>query len=290
MAHPLQFGQIDPFVRYGQFLTITSNRQYEEIASYDYRLFYCNGGEGTILVNGTPYAMKIGSVALWAPGLEYSLHLANGSDHVDLIGVNFDYTQNRADLAEPIPPAKWRNFDANQIVEKIEFQDHAALNSPIYANGLQVLRSPLYHSASEYIAKKPFYQSRTSGLLKSNLALIARTAVYTNSVTKSELLADKVIQHINRHYRDDITNQSLGELFGYHPNHLNRIVVQQTGMSVHHYLINCRINAAIELLQASDIKAAEIAEAVGFKDISHFLKYFKKATGKTTRDFRKQQE
>ena len=90
MAHPLQFGKIDPFVRYGQFLTITSNRQYEEIASYDYRLFYCNGGEGTILVNGTPYAMKIGSVALWAPGLEYSLHLANGSDHVDLIGVNFD--------------------------------------------------------------------------------------------------------------------------------------------------------------------------------------------------------
>ena len=217
-------------------------------------------------------------------------HLANGSDHVDLIGVNFDYTQNHADLAEPIPPAKWRNFDASQIIEKIEFQDHAALNSPIYANGLQVLRSPLYHLASEYIAKKPFYQSRVSGLLKSNLALIARTAVYTNSVTKSELLADKVIQHINRHYRDDITNQSLGKLFGYHPNHLNRIVVQQTGMSVHHYLISCRINAAIELLQASDIKAAEIAEAVGFKDISHFLKYFKKATGKTTRDFRKQQE
>ena len=61
-------------------------------------------------------------------------------------------------------------------------------------------------------------------------------------------------------------------------------------MSVHHYLISCRINAAIELLQASDLKAAEIAEAVGFNDISHFLKYFKKATGKTTRDFRKQQE
>lgn len=287
MEHAMNFQEIDPFVRYAQFLTITSNQQYENIASYDYRLFYCSGGMGTILVDGYSYSMKTGCAALWAPGLEYSLHLTGGSKHVDLIGINFDYTRHHANLSTPVPPAKWRNFQLENIIEKVVFSDCTELNSPVHITELQTLRSPLYQLTSEYIAQKPFFDCKISGLLKSTLSTIARSASCSSGATKGELLADKVIQYIHSHYRDDITNKSLGALFGYHPNHLNRIVVQQTGMSIHHYLIHCRLNAAIELLQASDIKANEIAAAVGFKDVSHFLKYFKKATGKTTRDFRK---
>lgn len=33
------FENINPFVRYAQFLTISSNRQYVNLAPYDYRLF-----------------------------------------------------------------------------------------------------------------------------------------------------------------------------------------------------------------------------------------------------------
>lgn len=40
------------------------------------------------------------------------------------------------------------------------------------------------------------------------------------------------------------------------------------------------------VFQASDLKTGEIVEAVGFRDSTHFLKYFKKITGKNTRDFR----
>lgn len=42
----------------------------------------------------------------------------------------------------------------------------------------------------------------------------------------------------------------------------------------------------MELLQNTDMPVAEISEQVGFADYNHFLKYFKRVTGYTTKAFR----
>lgn len=280
------FDDINPFVRYAQFLTITSSRQYANIAPYDYRLFYCCGGSGQIQVDGIIYEMKIGSLVCWPPGLRYSLLLPKGSKRLDLMQVNFDYTRNNAHIDDPVAPAKWRNFDPGKIVERVIFRDYPEFNSPLFIADIQFLSNPMYNMVTEFISKKNFYVSRSSGQLKSILSLAGRFMVNSRSSSRSEFLVNKVIQYIHTHYREEVTNHILGEYFGYHPNHLNRLMVQHTGMSVHRYLINCRIDAAIDLLQASDLRTSEIAEAVGFRDSTHFLKYFKKLTGKNTRDFR----
>lgn len=230
--------------------------------------------------------MKEGCALLWAPGMRYSLQLTKNSNRMDLVGANFDYTTEFSNLTTPIPPAKWRNFKSKNILQTVTFLEHKALNQPIYVADLPALRNPMYRLTQDFIAKKPFFEARCSALLKGNLALMARYAVNTVKAGKSERLAEKVVQYINSHYPEEINNQLLGELFNYHPNHLNRVVLNLTGMTVHRYLIHCRINAAVELLQASDMKTAEIASAVGFKEVAHFLKYFKKITGKTTKEYR----
>lgn len=280
------FEDINPFVRYAQFLNITSSRQYANIAPYDYRLFFCVGGAGQIMVDGIGYEMKIGSFICWPPGLKYSLLLTKNSKKLDLMQVNFDFTRNFAHISDPVAPAKWRNFDPVKIVERVSFEDYPEFNSPVFISDIQFISNPMYNMVTEFISKKNFYSSRSSGQLKSILSLVGRFMVNSHSSSRSEFLVNKVIQYIHTHYREEVTNQILGDYFGYHPNHLNRLIVQHTGMSVHKYLINCRIDAAIDLLQASDLKTGEIAEAVGFRDASHFLKYFKKLTGKNTRDFR----
>ena len=282
----LVFEEINPFVRYAQFLTVTSSRQYVNIAPYDYRLFFCYGGAGQIQVDGIVYEMKPGNLLLWPPGLKYSLLLSKNSKKLELMQVNFDYTHNNAHSVDPIPPAKWRNFDVKNIVEIVTFKDYAEFNAPIFIPDIQLISNPMYNMVTEFISKKIFYISRSSGQLKSILSLSGRAVVNSRTSSRGEVLVKKVIQYIHTHYREEITNQTLGEYFGYHPNHLNRLIVQHMGMSIHRYLINCRIDAAIDMLQASDLKTGEIAEAVGFKDSTHFLKYFKKLTGKNTRDFR----
>lgn len=280
------FEDINPFVRYAQFLTITSNRQYVNIAPYDYRLFFCYGGSGQVQIENSTYEMKLGTFLLWPPGLRYSLLLNKNSKKLDLMQVNFDFTRNNAHISDPVAPAKWRNFDNSKIIERVYFKDYPEFNDPIFIPDFQFISNPMYNMVTEFISKKNFYIARSSGQLKSILSLSGRFMINSRSSSRSEFLVNKVIQYIHTHYREEVTNQTLGEFFGYHPNHLNRLIVQHTGMSIHRYLINCRIDAAIDLLQASDLRTGEIAEAVGFKDSTHFLKYFKKLTGKNTRDFR----
>lgn len=280
------FENINPFVRYAQFLTISSNRQYVNLAPYDYRLFFCYDGSGKIQVDGVIYDMKIGSFLLWPPGLHYSLQINKNSKSLALMQVNFDFTRNHSHIINPVPPAKWNSFDSSKIIERVEFGDYLKFNAPLYLPDIQILSKPMYNLVTEFISKKEFYSSRSSGQLKSILSLAGRFAMNSENSSKSENLVNKIIQYLHTHYREEVTNKTLGEYFGYHPNHLNRLITKQTGMSIHQYLINCRIDAAIDMLQASDLKTDEISEAVGFRNTTHFLKYFKKFTGKTTRDFR----
>ncbi|MEE1026153.1 MAG: AraC family transcriptional regulator [Acutalibacteraceae bacterium] len=280
------FENINPFVRYAQFLTITSNRQYINISPYDYRLFFCYDGGGEIQVDSVTYEMKPGTLLLWPPGLKYSLLLNKNSKSLHLMQVNFDFTQNNSHLDSPIGPAKWNNFDSSKIIERVEFEDYPKFNAPLFLPDIQLLKNPMYNMVTEFISKNEFYSSRSSGQLKSILSLAGRFAENSHHSSKSEYLVNKVIQYLHTHYHEEVTNKILGEYFGYHPNHLNRLISKRTGMSIHQYLINCRIDAAIDMLQASDLKTDEIARAVGFRDAAHFLKYFKKLTGKNTRDFR----
>lgn len=287
MAIKMSFEQICPFVRYAQFLTVSSNKQYVNLVSYDYRLFYCRDGSGLISVDGVLYEMSEGTLMIWPPGHRYSLLVGKNSTSLELMGVSFDYTRNCENKSVPIPPAKWRNYDPTQVVEIVEFTDITELNEPVFKNDMQFLTGAMYNLVSDFIWKKNCYKLRVTGLLMSNLSLVARLSINQKNARRSEMMTDKVIQYIHAHYKEDITNKKLGEIFGYHPNHLNRLIVLNTGMSIHQYLISCRIDAAIELIQTSDIKTSEIAEAVGFRDTTHFLKYFKKKTGKTTKSFRK---
>lgn len=97
---------------------------------------------------------------------------------------------------------------------------------------------------------------------------------------------DTVIDYLGRHYSEDISNGSLGERFGYHPNYLNQLFVRYTGKSLYKYLQDFRILKAVDLLQETDLPVSEVAILVGFKDLPHFSRYFKQKTGYNPTDFR----
>jgi AraC family transcriptional regulator len=64
-----------------------------------------------------------------------------------------------------------------------------------------------------------------------------------------------------------------------------RLFKQSTGLSVHQYLIQCRIERAKQLLKQKKIAIANIATQVGFVDQSHFTRYFKRIVGVTPKGF-----
>ena len=96
-----------------------------------------------------------------------------------------------------------------------------------------------------------------------------------------------VNEHISTQFMKRITIDSLSEQFDIPTSTLKRCFKGVYGTTIHHYLKECRINAAKRLLQESDQSILEIANAVGYENGSKFTSAFKEATGLTPSAYRK---
>ena len=127
--------------------------------------------------------------------------------------------------------------------------------------------------------KKPkLYLENAKAMLTQLLIALARA-----DNNKRDEKAQKILTYIANHYKEDLTNSALGEIFSFHPNYINRIVNEQTGLSLHRYVLKLRIDEAVRLLKTTTLSAREIAAEVGFCDYNHFLRYFKQITKQTTK-------
>ena len=96
-----------------------------------------------------------------------------------------------------------------------------------------------------------------------------------------------VNEYISTQFMKRITIDSLSEQFDIPTSTLKRCFKGVYGTTIHHYLKECRINAAKRLLQESDQSILEIANAVGYENGSKFTSAFKEATGVTPSAYRK---
>ena len=98
-----------------------------------------------------------------------------------------------------------------------------------------------------------------------------------------------VLQLIEAHYMEDLTADQLCQQVYVSPQYLSRLFVRYLGCSVYEYLTSYRITKAKELLLTRrERKIQEIGRDVGYTDSSHFIVMFRKLTGMTPSQFRKQ--
>jgi AraC-like DNA-binding protein len=69
---------------------------------------------------------------------------------------------------------------------------------------------------------------------------------------------------------------------------LRQLFKTATGRSPMQYLRHLRMEHAKQLLQTTHLRIKEITFLIGEKDVSHFVRYFRKHTGLTPSEFRAQ--
>ena len=88
---------------------------------------------------------------------------------------------------------------------------------------------------------------------------------------------------------EDLTAEALSRQVYVSPQYLSRLFARYLGCSVYEYVTSYRITKAKELLLTQrNRKIQEIALDVGYADSSHFIVMFKKLTGMTPVQFRRQ--
>ena len=95
-------------------------------------------------------------------------------------------------------------------------------------------------------------------------------------------------QYLSTHLTQEIRTEDVAEAVGVSPYHLSRLFKALTGQTMREYLTNARIEAAKQLLAASDRSLPQIASLLRFCDQSYFTCIFRKQTGITPGQYRKE--
>jgi len=93
------------------------------------------------------------------------------------------------------------------------------------------------------------------------------------------IYTQRALRHIHAHYRDPIQLSTVAEAVGVSRSHLSKVFKEDTGSAFNEYLIAYRMNAAHALIREGKYKVYEVATMVGYTDVVHFSKMFKKMFG-----------
>ena len=92
--------------------------------------------------------------------------------------------------------------------------------------------------------------------------------------------------YIEHHYQEPVSLDRIAELTHRSYSYLSSKFSRTMGCTFTEYLINYRIDRAIELMEITDLPLTEIADRVGYRDYTQFSKTFRKYRGMPPKEYR----
>lgn len=278
------FENISPFVRFATKQHLDSKKN---IVNYDHRFYYCLSGQGEVKLNDKTYLMQENSLLLWRAGTLYSYKKVVATNF-EVVSCNFDYTRFAEDKQTPVPPCQSKFFKSENILSKNEFfTDFKSFNDVVYIKNAIILKDLMLTLSKEYGSNDKFRRITLNHTLTEILYTIA-TLIDAESNNSQSALVKNVLNYLKTHYLlDTPTLTDLGKIFSYHPNYLNQLVKDNSGLSIHQYIIKLKMNKAMRYLMSTDLSIREVAEKIGMSDTHYFSRIFKKTFGIMPSSFRK---
>lgn len=271
--------QCIPWIRFADDLLFL--RQRGPSKTYDCRLIYVRKGDASLEMGGSTYTLRHGCAVIFQPGTRYCIRPA---ESILVTVLDFDFTQQYCDRVAFLPPCPADGFRPEKAHAPVSFSDAPEFNSPLYLEQAFFLEPVLQSIVLEFRNQHTFFRGKSSTLFKDALFEIARAC--RNGAELQNIIV-QLQQYIDANISRNPTNRELGEVLGYNANYLNRLVLGSTGMSLHRYVLQRRLTLAVGFLVSTQKPICEIAADLGFHSPSHFANFFKKATGITPAQYRK---
>lgn len=156
-----------------------------------------------------------------------------------------------------------------------------------------VVRSLVEAMIAESVNRDLYNQELIARMVDTIIVIVARNiAKYMPSSVK-EYTDSRVMDMLNYIQANiyDPAKLRMGELaqhFNMSEHYISKYFKTQTGENLQRYIINLRLKLIEARLRFSDRRLGEISDELGFADESHFNKFFKKASGKSPSQFRKE--
>ena len=140
----------------------------------------------------------------------------------------------------------------------------------------------------EYASSETSSEVRINALMLELLVLLNKAARGSDKREQVDLggLVREIISYVERNLDGELSLSALERAFFLSAEHLCRSFKNETGITLHGFIVKKRM-ATAQLLLASGESVTETAERCGFSDLSNFIRSFKKHVGMTPSEYKK---
>ena len=274
----MKASDLNPYIRYARIHKAHLHTKKSVSKCYDCRIFYFENTPGNVIVNGKKYNILNNTTAFFPPETEYKFNI-DFSDGGKVFVIDFDLVNDYEDVKFPLGTATKDNYDPDLSPTYNQFED---LSSPIIRQIPQI-NTLLTQCTDSFILKDTLYREKSSAILKLCLLELIRQ----NSKNTHSKLCEDVLSYIHQNYTlTTLTNEDIATKFNYHPYHLSRMIKQETGKTLHKYLIYYRLQIAKDFLLTTQYDISEIAWRSGFCSAAYFIKIFRENICITPKEYR----
>ncbi|MCX7842883.1 MAG: AraC family transcriptional regulator [Clostridia bacterium] len=238
--------------------------------SHDFiELKYILSGSSSYSIEGKLYGVKKGDIIICNPGAVHKKVISEGEEFIEF---NAGFT----DIAI-------KNYPDNYLLKEGA--------CPVIS--LEKYQADFMRLCSETMAEQEKREPGYDLVIKSNIMKMivivlketylrekrqAQSRISFESHEKSSIVST-VISFFNDNYMRQISLESISKNMYLSPAYISKVFKEETGDSPINYLISLRLSKAKELLKEGRTTIKEAAEAVGYIDVYHFSKLFKKHYG-----------
>lgn len=105
--------------------------------------------------------------------------------------------------------------------------------------------------------------------------------------TLQEIYFRQAVEYLEHNFSYPVKIEQLARQVGVSRTYLYKIFISHSGKSVQQYLLDLRLEAAMDMLKKTRRDITEIAYSCGFTDSPSFCRQFKKTTGRTPLQYRR---
>ena len=95
-----------------------------------------------------------------------------------------------------------------------------------------------------------------------------------------------VKDYCSKHYGEDLSLDEISDYVNMSKNYFCNYFKKNTGENFVQYLRKLRIEIAMRKLREGNEKIGDVAQEVGYRNVSHFSKVFKEETGMNPAEYR----
>lgn len=203
---------------------------------------------------------------------EFELNLREGNDVEcrEILNRMLDYLQHKEESATRI-----KQF-AKSMLETMIHLAGSIIPDPNLSELQKALRQ----------TEECFTLDQLKRLLEPQASRVA--SLFSSVKNERNDLVNRATDILELRYAEDISLDSVADSLNISSNYLSILMKEKTGINFSEHLNNIRIRKAKELLESTSLSVQEVGIRIGYRNVTSFIRMFKKITGLTPGDYRKQ--